>query len=320
MPSEFSLIDRYFKRAAPAGMLGVGDDCALFAPPAGTQVATSIDLLIEGRHFFADADPRAVGHKSLAVNLSDLAAMGARPLACLLGLSLPRVDEAWLAAFAAGFHGLAQASGCALIGGDTTSGPNIAISVTVFGAVDPADALRRSGARPGDEIWVSGELGAADIAYRLLAGQMPPDAALLAQVRGALEWPQPRLALGAALAGVASAAIDISDGLCQDLRHILQASGVGAELDASRLPVAPALEHVDAARVRHAVLGGGDVYELCFTASAARADAVLAAARASATPVTRVGRIVAGATLHVRTADGTLLADLPRGFDHFQES
>ena len=360
MPSEFSLIDRYFKRAAPAGMLGVGDDCALFAPPAGMQVATSTDLLIEGRHFFADADPRAVGHKSLAVNLSDLAAMGARPLACLLGLSLPRVDEAWLAAFAEGFHALAQASGCALIGGDTTSGPNIAISVTVFGAVAPADALRRSGARPGDDIWVSGELGAADIAYRLLAGEMPPDAALLAQVRGALEWPQPRLALGAALAGVASAAIDISDGLCQDLRHILQASGVGAELDVARLPVAAALKQVnpdrvnpdrvdadrvdadrvdadrvdadrvdadrvnahriDPARVRHALLGGGDVYELCFTASPARADAVLAAAHASATPVTRVGRIVAGAALHVRAADGALLADLPRGFDHFQES
>ncbi|NMU93927.1 thiamine-phosphate kinase, partial [Achromobacter ruhlandii] len=188
MASEFDLIARYFTRAAPAGLLGVGDDCALFPVPPGEQVATSTDLLLEGRHFFPDVDPKALGHKALAVNLSDLAAMGARPIGCVLGLALPRLDEAWLAAFAEGFHALAQVHGCPLIGGDTTrSVHDLAISVTVFGAVPADAALRRDGARADDDIWVSGELGAADVAYRLLDGQDPADAARLAATRGALE-------------------------------------------------------------------------------------------------------------------------------------
>lgn len=191
MASEFDLIARYFTRAAPAGLLGVGDDCALFPVPPGEQVATSTDLLLEGRHFFPDVDPKALGHKALAVNLSDLAAMGARPIGCVLGLALPRLDEAWLAAFAEGFHALAQVHGCPLIGGDTTrSVHDLAISVTVFGAVPADAALRRDGARADDDIWVSGELGAADVAYRLLDGQYPADAARLAATRGALEWPE----------------------------------------------------------------------------------------------------------------------------------
>ncbi|WP_454688504.1 thiamine-phosphate kinase [Achromobacter aloeverae] len=318
MASEFDLIDRYFKRPAPAGMLGVGDDCALFGVPPGMRVATSTDLLIEGRHFFPDVDPRALGHKALAVNVSDLAAMGARPIGCLLGLALPTVEPAWLAAFSEGFHALAEASACPLIGGDTTGSTlGIAISVTVFGAVAPDQALRRDGARPGDQVWVSGALGAADIAYRLLSGQMPADAGLLAATRGALEWPQPRYALGQALAGVANAAIDISDGLLQDLGHVLKASGVGAELRFADLPAAPALRGVDPARLRHALLGGGDVYELCFTAAPERADAVRAAAARAGVAVTAIGRITAAAGLAVLGPDGRPETDLPRGFDHF---
>jgi len=316
--SEFDLIERYFKRPAPAGMLGVGDDCALFGVPPGMQVATSTDLLIEGRHFFPDVDPRALGHKALAVNVSDLGAMGARPIGCLLGLALPGIDPAWLAAFSEGFHALAAASGCPLIGGDTTgSALGVAISVTVFGAVAPAKALRRDGARPGDQVWVSGTLGAADIAYRLLSGQMPADAGLLAATRGALEWPQPRYALGQALGGVASAAIDISDGLLQDLGHVLKASGVGAQLRYADLPVAPALAGIDPARLRHALLGGGDVYELCFIAAPERADAVRAAAAAVGVAVTPIGQITSAAGLTVLGPDGQPDLDLPRGFDHF---
>lgn len=318
MASEFDLIARYFTRAAPDGLLGVGDDCALFPVPPGEQVATSTDLLLEGRHFFPDVDPRALGHKALAVNLSDLAAMGARPIGCVLGLALPRLDEAWLAAFAQGFHALADAHGCPLIGGDTTrSAHDLAISVTVFGAIPAGQALRRDGARAGDDIWVSGELGAADVAYRLLDGQYPADAAMLAATRGALEWPQPQVALGLALRGVAHAAIDLSDGLLQDLGHILAASRLGACLHEPQMPVAAALASLDEARRRRAVLGGGDVYQLCFTAPAAKREAVEAAGRAAKVRVTRIGQTVAQTGLTVLDSQGQPLDALPAGFDHF---
>lgn len=318
MASEFDLIARYFTRTAPAGLLGVGDDCALFPVPPGEQVATSTDLLLEGRHFFPDVDPQALGHKALAVNLSDLAAMGARPIGCVLGLALPRLDEPWLAAFAAGFHALAAAHGCPLIGGDTTrSAHDLAISVTVFGAVPAGQALRRDGAQAGDDIWVSGELGAADVAYRLLDGQYPADAVLLAATRGALEWPEPQVALGLALRGIAHAAIDISDGLLQDLGHILAASRVGATLHYAELPAAAALAALEDAPLRRAVLGGGDVYQLCFTAPASRREAVLAAAAEAGVRVTRVGQIQAQPGLSVLDGQGQPLGDLPAGFDHF---
>lgn len=318
MSSEFDLIARYFKRPAPAGLLGVGDDCALFPVPAGMQVATSTDLLIEGRHFFPDVDPQALGHKSLAVNLSDLAAMGARPLGCVLGLALPQASEPWVAAFARGFHALADAQGCPLIGGDTTRSPrDRVISVTVFGAVAADRALRRDAAQPGDDIWVSGTLGAADVAYRLLDGQWSADAALLAATRRALEWPEPRVALGQALSGIARAAIDISDGLVQDLGHILSASGVGAQLHYDAMPVAPALQGLSAAAELQAVLGGGDVYELCFTAAAAQREQVLSAAARAGVAVTAVGRITQACGMVVLDADGQPLSALPNGFDHF---
>ncbi|MEN5347058.1 thiamine-phosphate kinase [Achromobacter mucicolens] len=318
MASEFDLIARYFTRAAPAGLLGVGDDCALFPVPPGEQVATSTDLLLEGRHFFPDVDPKSLGHKALAVNLSDLAAMGARPIGCVLGLALPRLDEPWLAAFAEGFHALAAAHGCPLVGGDTTrSAHDLAISVTVFGAVPPGQALRRDGARSGDDIWVSGELGAADVAYRLLDGQYPANAALLAATRVALEWPEPQVGLGMALRGIANAAIDLSDGLVQDLGHILAASRVGAQLQFADLPMAPVLAGLDAVPLQRALLGGGDVYQLCFTAPPSRRDAVLAAARRAGARVTRVGEILPQPGIAVLDSHGQPLAELPAGFDHF---
>lgn len=319
--SEFDLIARYFTRPAPAGMLGVGDDCALFPVPAGMHIATSTDLLIQGRHFFPDVDPAALGHKALAVNLSDLAAMGARPIGCVLGLALPQASEPWLAGFAQGFHGLADRHGCPLMGGDTTRSPHdLAISVTVFGAVAPERALRRDAARAGDDIWVSGALGAADIAYRLLDGQLPADPQRLAATRRALEWPEPRVALGQALGGLAHAAIDISDGLLQDLGHVLEASGVGARLAYAALPVAPSLHGLAPATVSRAVLGGGDAYELCFTAAPGDRDRVQAAAAAAGVPVTTIGRIDPRPGIVVADADGQPLADLPRGFDHFLAS
>ncbi|MBV7483726.1 thiamine-phosphate kinase [Bordetella sp. BOR01] len=321
MASEFDLIARYFTRPAPAGMLGVGDDCALFPVPPGMQIATSTDLLIQGRHFFSDVDPRALGHKSLAVNLSDLAAMGARPIGCVLGLALPRADEPWLAAFARGFHDLADEHGCPLMGGDTTrSLHDLAISVTVFGAVAPDQALRRDAARAGDQIWVSGTLGAADVAFRLLDGQWPADAARLAQARRALEWPQPRVALGQALGGVAHAAIDVSDGLLQDLGHVLAASGVGARLHYDAMPAAPAVRGLSPAAAAQAVLGGGDAYELCFTASPADRDRVLDAAARAGVPVASIGFIDPRPGIVVMGADGQPMAELPRGFDHFPAS
>ena len=320
MAGEFDLIARYFKRPAPAGTLGVGDDCALFPVPAGEHLATSTDLLLEGRHFFSDVEPAALGHKALAVNLSDLAAMGATPIACVLGLGLPKVDESWLAGFAQGFHALAVRAGCPLIGGDTTrSQRDIVISVTVYGAVPATHALRRDAAQVGDDIWVSGTLGRADAAYRLLAGEWPADRDRLAATRPALEWPEPRLALGQALRGVAHAALDISDGILQDLGHILAASGVGAQLDYAALPADPALAGLAAERMASAVLGGGDVYELCFTSASARRDDVLRAGLAAGTPVTRVGRVIAGRGLEVLDAHGRPVR-LPRGgFDHFAE-
>lgn len=317
MASEFDLIARHFTRPAAPGQLGVGDDCALFGVPPGHEVATSTDLLVEGRHFFPDVDPQALGHKTLAVNLSDLAAMGAQPLGCLLGLALPRADESWLAAFARGFHALADQARCPLIGGDTTRSSLLVLSVTVFGAVRPAQALRRDAARAGDEIWVSGELGAADVAYRLLDGQLPADAQRLAAVRRALEWPAPRLALGRALAGLAHAAIDISDGLLQDLGHILDLSQVGAELRYGALPVASGLAGLDPAACRRAVLGGGDAYELCFTAAPADHARILQAAASSGTRVSCVGSITEQPGLTVLDDTGRPLPDLPRGFDHF---
>ena len=318
MNGEFDLIARYFARPAPAGVTGVGDDCALFGVAPGCQVATSTDLLIEGRHFFSNVDPRSLGHKALAVNLSDLAAMGAKPLGCLLGLSLPSVDHGWLQPFAEGFHALAGRWGCPLIGGDTTrSTTGIAISVTVFGQVEADKALLRSAALPGDDIWISGTLGAADVALRMLQGSLPADEPLLKAVRTALELPEPPMELAQGLAGLAHAALDISDGLAQDLGHILEASGCGALLRYADLPCDPALQGLDPDLVRQAVLAGGDVYQLCFTAPIERRAAIEALAGEARVRVTRVGEIQAGAGLKVVDAQGMRIPLEAVGFDHF---
>jgi len=323
---EFDLIARYFQRPqrpyTGAVRLGVGDDCALLQPAPGTQLAISSDMLVEGRHFFADVDPATLGHKALTVNLSDLAACGARPLAFTLALSLPQADEAWLAAFARGLFALADAHDCQLIGGDTTRGP-LNICITIFGEVPVTEsgsrALLRSGARPGDELWVSGTLGDARLALEALQGrrQLPP--AALQAARARLEQPTPRVALGLALRGVASAALDVSDGLLGDLGHILRASACGARIDTARAAPLLATQGValgDNERLS-LVLAGGDDYELLFTAPASHAEAVVAAGLASSTPVTRIGRIEAEPGLRLVDAAGRPVTGRYASFDHF---
>lgn len=312
---EFELIARYFQRPPQRAVLGVGDDCALLQPAPGQQLAVSSDLLVEGRHFLSTVAPERLGHKALAVNLSDLAACGAEPLGYTLALALPRVDEAFLAGFAHGLHALADAHGIELVGGDTTAGP-LAICITVFGQVPPGQALLRSGARPGDELWVSGRLGDARLALEVFRGNLALGSGLDA-VRNAMELPQPRVALGLALRGVASSAIDLSDGLVGDLGHILKRSGVGATLDADQLPRSATLAAQPLALQHECLLAGGDDYELLFTAPATRHAAVRAAAATAGVAVQRCGHIEAEPGLRIVDAAGQALAGRWRGFDHF---
>jgi len=321
--SEFALIDRHFRRAPRNAdvRIGIGDDAAVFAPTPGMDLAVSVDMLVEGRHFFAGTDPEALGHKTLAVNLSDLAAMGATPRYALLAGALPEPDDAWLAAFMRGFRALAEAHEVELIGGDTTRGPRN-LCVTVLGEVPPGRALTRAGARPGDDIYVSGSLGAAALAVRALRGEIALDATALAHARSRLERPQPRIALGLALRDVATAALDVSDGLAGDLAHVLDASGVGALVSLALLPVdatvAPLLSTGARGEALACVLAGGDDYELCFTAPRAARGAVDAIAREVGVPCTPIGTIEREAGLHVHDEQGRPLDPLPRAFDHFR--
>jgi thiamine-monophosphate kinase len=338
---EFELIQRFFTRPTPRAVLGVGDDCALLQPAPGMQMAISTDMLVAGRHFFADTDPHRLGHKALAVNLSDLAACGARPLAFTLALALPTADPAWLQPFAQGMLALADTHGCELIGGDTTQGP-LNICITVFGEVrsgqpqhasQPAtQALLRGGAQAGDDIYVSGTLGDACLALQALQGQLQLPDAVLAAARLRLEQPTPRVELGLALRGVASAAADISDGLLGDLGHILQRSGVGASVETENaMHLLAASPYLTGARTPfdaivssdfalRCVLAGGDDYELVFCAAPRQRAAVQAAAKASATPVTRIGQIDAAPGLRLVDAHGALLANTFTSFDHFKKS
>lgn len=317
--TEFDLIARYFSRPVPSTMLGGGDDCALFSVAPGLQVATSTDLLLEGRHFFSDVDPCRLGHKALAVNLSDLAAMGAKPLGCLLGLGLPSVETDWVESFAQGFYTLADKHACPLIGGDTTrSLHGIALSVTVFGSVSPTRAMRRSAAQVGDEIWISGCLGAADIACRMLAAEIPVDLTILHHIRDALELPVPRVELGQALALHAHAAIDVSDGLLQDLSHILLASGCGARISQPALPVHQALHSLPDRFLTQATLAGGDLYELCFTAPVRAHAEIEQVGRLLNIALTPIGITTREPGLQVLDAKGLPMTDLPAGFDHFR--
>ena len=321
---EFELIAKHFKRPVRRAALGVGDDCALLAPRAGMQLAVSSDMLVEGRHFFADVEPQALGHKALAVNLSDLAACGAEPLAFTLALALPQADDAWLAGFARGLFALADAHGCELVGGDTTRGP-LNICITVFGEVPTGQALLRSGAQVGDDLYVSGTLGDARLALEALRGRITLPPPLLAATRQRLERPTPRVALGLALRGLATSAIDLSDGLLGDLGHVLQASGVGASIHvestialiAASAYAISANDQFDLNLLRQCALAGGDDYELAFTAARSARAQVEAASRAAGTPVARIGRIEAASGLRVLDSSGRELAHRFASFDHF---
>ncbi len=316
--SEFDLIQRYFTRATPGAQLGVGDDAALLQPSPGKMLAVSSDMLVSGTHFFPDAEPFALGHKVLAVNVSDLAAMGATPRWATLALSLPEVNEDWLAAFSAGFFALAQQHGVELVGGDTTRGP-LNFCVTIFGEVPAGQALRRDGAQVGDEIWLSGRVGdaALALAHYLDKVTLCPDA--LAACAPALHQPQPRVALGLALRGVAHSAIDVSDGLLADLGHILQRSQVGAQVDLAALPVSDTLRpHLSTPLGLDCALSGGDDYELCFTAPLNRHAEVMQRAARVGVPVTRIGRIVAGSGCELRDGNGQARSVQRRGYDHFR--
>jgi len=322
MLSEFDLIARFFTRPRPTGpdariALGIGDDCALVNPVAGMQLAISTDMLVEGRHFFAGADPRKLGHKCLAVNLSDLAAMGAKPLAFTLSLALPSAEPDWLAAFSSGLFALADAHDCELIGGDTTKGP-LTVCITIFGELPVGTGLRRDGAQVGDDLWVSGTLGDARLALAGYRGELALDHAEQEHAGERMHLPTPRIDLGLRLRGIASAAIDISDGLCGDLQHILDRSGVGATVHADALPAGPVLlQHPQALR-RSFCLSGGDDYELCFTAAANRRDEVVAAAQGAGVAVTRIGTIDAAPGLRLLDETGKRLDLTPSSFDHFR--
>lgn len=301
MLTEFGLIDRFFARpaaghasqpdaASARTVLGIGDDCALLAPAPGMQWAISTDMLVSGRHFFADVDPAALGHKALAVNLSDLAAMGARARAFTLALALPEADGAWLDGFSRGLFALADRYGCELIGGDTTGGP-LNICITVFGEIEPGQALTRAAARAGDDIWISGRLGDARLALGAARGEWTVAPADLPGLRQALERPEPRLDLGRALRGIAHAALDLSDGLAGDLRHILRRSNCHAQVDVDALPRSATLARQSLEVQRACTIAGGDDYELCFTAPPATRMRLAALANTLALPLTRVGTI-----------------------------
>lgn len=316
---EFELIRRFFQRPAGAGVdVGVGDDCAVLAPTRGARWLVSSDMLVEGRHFLSTVDPQRLGHKALAVNLSDLAACGATPRGFTLALALPQADEAWLEGFSKGLLALAEASGCPLVGGDTTQGP-LNICVTIFGEAPAGQALLRSGARIGDEIWVSGWLGDARLALEAFRGRVTLGGTDFDAARLAMECPTPRLELGLALRGRATAAIDISDGLLGDLGHVLRASDVGAELRLADFPRRPLLARQPVAVQRMALLTGGDDYELLFTAPEAAGPAVQAAAAQAGVPVQAIGRITATPGLQAFDEAGAPL-DLAgwAAFDHFK--
>jgi thiamine-monophosphate kinase len=317
--SEFDLIGRFFADLGPPRadvLLGVGDDCALLEVPAGSALAVSIDTLVAGTHFFHDCDAEALGHKSLAVGLSDLAAMGAAPAWATLALTLPERDDDWLAAFERGFGDLARTYGVRLVGGDTTRGP-LSVTVQVHGLVRACAAVRRDGARPGDLVWVSGTLGDAGLALRLIREGGPVDP----QLRTRLERPVPRVALGSALRGIATAMIDLSDGLAGDLGHILAASGVGAELDLTALPLSPAVESRIASEGDWSLpLSSGDDYELCFCAPSEHAALIASMAARLGCALTAVGRIHAEPGLILKGPDGAPTRLSSEGYDHFSNN
>jgi thiamine-monophosphate kinase len=317
--SEFELIERYFTRPARTAALGIGDDCALIKAPTGLVLAITTDMLVEGTHFLADADPRRLGHKALAVNLSDLAAMGADPRWFLLALALPEANEAWLAAFAEGMFTLAERHSVELIGGDTTRGP-CNLCITAIGTLPPGYALRRDTATRGEDIWLSGSTGDAALGLAHVRGRVKLSTDAAAHCLARLEAPDPRVALGTRLRGLAASAIDVSDGLLADVGHIAQQSKVKAEIEFEQLPRSPALAAcADRALADECLLAGGDDYELVFTAPTEKRTAIEAAGAAAAVALTRIGRIVEGEpAVRLLDASGKPITAGQTGYDHFQ--
>ena len=316
---EFDLIERYFNRPALRADVGIGDDCAVWTPRPGHQLAFSADMLVEGRHFLSTVNPQHLGHKALAVNLSDLAACGATPQAFLLSLSLPRADEVWLAGFSSGLFELAGQHGCELIGGDTTQGP-LNIAITAMGDTPKGQSILRSGAQAGDDLYVSGHLGDARLALESFRGNISLPQSVFDMARSRMECPTPRIALGQALRGVATAMVDISDGLLGDLGHILKASRVGAEIETTvvtQLMRTGQLWTCPEDLGLTCVLSGGDDYELVFSASPRASAQVQLAAQTSDTRVTRIGRMTDSQRLVLLGKDGQPLCTTFQSFDHF---
>lgn len=318
MPSEFALIARHFTRPVHHTVLGVGDDGAVLRPAIGMDLVVTTDMLVAGTHFQPDDDPQALGWKALAVNLSDLAAMGAQPRWAVVAAALPAADEAWISAFAQGLFSCAETFAVDVIGGDTTRGP-LNITPTVFGEVPHGQALTRTGARAGDELWVSGAPGLAALGLAWRQGKVSAGGTAPAACLAALDRPQPRVALGLALRGQASAAIDVSDGLLADIGHILERSALAADVDFTRLPRAAFACGADAPLARHCLLAGGDDYELVFTAAPERHAAILALAAHLELPLTCIGRLRQGVAgeLVLRDGDGRPMPVTRRGYDHF---
>ena len=314
---EFDLIARHFTRPAANAVLGVGDDCALVDVTNGMDLAVSTDTMVSGTHFFPDVDPENLGHKALAVNLSDMAAMGAMPYWAMLALTLPTVDHQWLAAFAKGFFDLAAEFNVSLVGGDTTRGP-LTLTVTIMGEVPAGAALRRSGAKAGNDIWVSGNIGDAALAVAHRNGKLVLAESDYHEAVMRLYEPTPRVALGQALRGTATAAIDVSDGLLADLGHICRLSGVGATVDLASIPVsAIGQKHFGCDAGRTAIVAGGDDYELCFTAAPISRESIEALSENLGIRITRIGQVKRGKGVSLLGPDGKAVKIDGRGYDHF---
>jgi thiamine-monophosphate kinase len=317
LSSEFDLIARHFTRPAGNAVLGVGDDAALLDVSNGMDLAVSTDTMVSGTHFFPDVDPEHLGHKALAVNLSDMAAMGAMPYWAMLALTLPQVDHDWLAAFAKGFFDLAEEFGVSLVGGDTTRGP-LSLTVTIMGEVPAGAALRRSGAKAGNDIWVSGQLGDAALAVAHRHGRIKLDEADYEEAVMRLYEPTPRVQLGQALRGMATSTIDISDGLLADLTHICRLSKAGAKIELGAIPLSPiAAKHVGDPVGLAAIVAGGDDYELCFTAPPNARESIEDLTDMLGVPLTRIGQVARGKGVVLLGADGKPVRVDGRGFDHF---
>jgi thiamine-monophosphate kinase len=314
---EFELIARHFTRPAANAVLGVGDDAALLTITNGMDLAVSTDTMVSGTHFFPDVDPENLGHKALAVNLSDMAAMGALPYWTVLALTLPHVDHGWLAAFSKGFFDLAEEFNVSLVGGDTTRGP-LSLTVTIMGEVPAGAALRRSGARVGNDIWVSGHIGDAALAVAHRHGKLVLAEDDYHEAVMRLYEPTPRVALGQGLRGLATAAIDISDGVLADLTHICRLSGVGATVDLGSIPVsAIGAKHIGSEAGRNAIIAGGDDYELCFTANPNSRESIEEMQGMFGVPITRIGQVKRGKGVSLLGPDGKAVKIDGRGYDHF---